>query len=107
MPPKKPANKAELLDQLCEKLEKLTGKAEAALDKAKSERSLELMNEADGFLDAGKDALDAHGKIPPKDKKKRILPIMEHVDALRKQINDARKAEQVCNGVKGYFSSDS
>lgn len=94
MPPKKP-NKAELLDQLCEKLEKIMGKAEASLIKAKIERSLEVMNESDGLLDAGKDAIDAYGKIPPKDKKKRIMPLLERMDALRQQISNARKAEQV------------
>jgi hypothetical protein len=58
--------------------------------------SLEMMNDSDGILDAAKDALDAHGKIPPKDKKKRILPLTEPMDALRVRISDARKAEQVC-----------
>ena len=37
MPPRKP-NKAEALVQLCEKMEKLTGKADALLERAKAER---------------------------------------------------------------------
>jgi hypothetical protein len=41
MPPKKP-NKAEALDHLCEKLEKMTAKAEAMLERGKGERRYAL-----------------------------------------------------------------
>ena len=99
MPPKAPAkgkalSKAELLELLCSTLDKLKIKAEETLERAKEERSLLLMTEAEGNLDKAMDALASHGKIAPKIKKKKILPLTDAITAVRQQISDARKAEQ-------------
>jgi len=52
------------------------------------------MLQADCVLDTAIDALGSHGKIAPKVKKMRILPLIDEVDALRVQIAEARKNEQ-------------
>ena len=56
MPPKplpkgKPLSKKELLDLLCVTLEKLREKAEVTLERARQERSLDHMTDAEDTLD--------------------------------------------------------
>ena len=99
MPPKAPPkgkamSKKELLDLLCVTLEKLREKAEATLEKAREERSLDHMSDAEDTLDKAMDALAAHGKIAPPVKKKRIMPLTDAIAAVRQQVDEARKAEQ-------------
>ena len=51
------------------------------------------MNSAEDVLETAADALSSHGKIAPAAKKKR-LPIVNALDLLRRQVTEARKAEQ-------------
>jgi len=52
------------------------------------------MNSAEDVLETAADALSSQGKIAPATKKKRVLPIVNALDLLRRQVTEARKAEQ-------------
>ena len=107
MPPKPAgkagkAGKADPLDALCEMVEKRKLKSETLLVKAKEFRSLILMMEADSELDKAFEMLANHGKIPPKIKKNRILPLTNSLDVVRNAIKEARVSEQELSASERY-----
>ncbi|EKX34543.1 hypothetical protein GUITHDRAFT_147153 [Guillardia theta CCMP2712] len=107
MPPK-PADgknnskkKAEELQLLLDRVEKMINKANANIDISKSERNLLLMQDSLTILESAQELLNNNPiKLPAKEKKKKIQPLQSSIDLIKHDFTQAVEEEQKLRRVE-------
>ena len=107
MPPK-PADgknnskkKAEELQLLLDRVEKMINKANANIDLSKSERNLLMMQDSLTTLETAQELLNNNPiKLPAKEKKKKIQPLQSSIDLIKHDFTQAVEEEQKLRRVE-------
>eukprot|EP00960_Hanusia_phi_P025264 741934-Hanusia_phi.AAC.3 len=101
MPPKapegksNPKKKAEELQLLLDRVEKMINKANANIDISKTERNLMLMKDSLSTLESAQELLSSNPiKLPVKEKKKKIQPLQSSIDLIKHDFTQAIEDEE-------------